>query len=93
MKTATLPSLRVNNELRVAAESLLYEGETLSGFMLEAVRLHIERRETQQAFVARGLRARDEARAAGKYIEADAMLERLDATLATVHQTSGTDTQ
>ena len=81
MKTATLPSLRVNNELRTAAESLLHEGETLSAFMLEAVRLHIERRETQQAFIARGLQARDEARAANDYVEADAMLQRLDSVL------------
>ena len=32
MKTATFPSLRVEPELREAAESVLEEGETLSGF-------------------------------------------------------------
>ena len=45
MKNATLPPLRVDSELHAAAESVLQEGETLSGFVLEAVRLNIERRE------------------------------------------------
>ena len=82
MKTATLPSLRVDNATREAAESVLHEGETLSGFVLEAVRLNIERREAQQAFIARGLRARDAAATSGDYISPEDMLARLDATLA-----------
>ncbi len=82
MKTATLPPLRVDSELRAAAESVLREGETLSGFVLEAVRLNIERRESQREFIARGLTARDEARASGKYVSAEDMLARLDASLA-----------
>jgi hypothetical protein len=59
----------------------LRQGETLSGFVLEAVRLNIERRETQREFIARGLLARDEARASGEYVSADDMLARLDASL------------
>lgn len=82
MKDATLPPLRVDSATRAAAESLLREGETLSGFVLEAVRLNIERREAQQAFIARGLLARDEARATGEYVSAEAMLARLDMSLA-----------
>lgn len=82
MKTATLPPLRVDSELRAAAESVLREGESLSGFVLEAVRLNIERRESQREFIARGLAARDEARANGEYVDADEMLARLDTTLA-----------
>lgn len=82
MKTASLPPLRVSSELRAAAEALLHEDETLSGFILEAVRLHIERRETQQAFIARGLIAREEARGSGGYVESDTMLGRLDIVLA-----------
>ena len=38
MKTATLPSLRVEPELRDAAESVLQAGETLSSFVETAVR-------------------------------------------------------
>jgi hypothetical protein len=82
MKDATLPPLRVDSALRIAAESVLREGETLSGFVLEAVRLNIERREAQLEFIARGLLARDEARASGEYITAENMLSRLDASLA-----------
>lgn len=33
MKTATFPLLRVNPELRQAAEKILLEGESLSGFV------------------------------------------------------------
>lgn len=81
MKNATLPPLRVDSATRAAAESVLRQGETLSGFVLEAVRLNIERRETQREFIARGLLARDEARTSGDYVSADDMLARLDASL------------
>lgn len=81
MKTATLPPLRVASELRAAAESVLREGETLSGFVLEAVRLNIERREAQREFIARGLLAREQARENAEYVSAAEMLARLDATL------------
>jgi len=82
MKNATLPPLRVDSALRAAAESVLQEGETLSGFVLEAVRLNIERRETQREFIARGLLARDEAKTSGQYVSSDEMLKRLDESLA-----------
>lgn len=82
MKDATLPPLRVERELRAAVEAVLHEGETLSAFVLEAVRLNVERREAQREFIARGLLARDEARAAGEYLSADEMLARLDTVLA-----------
>lgn len=82
MKNATLPPLRVDSALRDAAESVLREGETLSGFVLEAVRLNIQRREAQREFIARGLLARNEARASGTYVTAEDMLSRLDASLA-----------
>ena len=81
MKNATFPPLRVDSATRTAAESVLRQGETLSGFVLEAVRLNIARRETQREFIARGLLARDEARASGEYVTADDMLARLDASL------------
>lgn len=82
MKDATLPPLRVNSELRAAAEAVLQEGENLSGFVLEAVKLNIERREARRAFIERGLLARDEARASGQYVSSDEMQARLDASLA-----------
>jgi hypothetical protein len=90
MKNATLPPLRVNSELRAAAEAVLQEGESLSGFVLEAVQLNIERREARRAFIERGLLARDEARVSGQYVSAAEMLDRLDASLARARtKTSG----
>ena len=38
MKTAAIPAVRVPPELRQAAEDLLQTGETLSGFVEEAVK-------------------------------------------------------
>lgn len=70
MKTATLPSLRVDPQLRDAAQSVLQDGETLSGFIEAAVRETIERRRTRAEFVARGLASREEAHASGVYFAA-----------------------
>ena len=42
----------------------------------------------QQAFIARGLTARDEARHTGKYVSADEVLEGLDKTLARTRKTA-----
>lgn len=81
-KTSTIPPLRVNEEVRAAAEAALMEGETLSGFVLEAIQFNIQRRTMQQEFIARGLAARDEARRTGKYVSADELLAGLDKTLA-----------
>ena len=81
MKNATLPPLRVDSELRAAAESVLQQDETLSGFVLESVQLNIARREMQGEFIARGLRARDDARQSGQYVSEDEMLQRLDNSL------------
>ena len=85
-KTSTIPPLRVNEEVRAAAEAALMEGETLSGFVLEAIQFNIQRRTMQQEFVARGLAARDAARRTGKYISADEVLAGLDKTLARSHK-------
>lgn len=82
MKTATFPSLRTTPELRQAAEQILQEGETLSGFVEQAIRESIERRQHQQEFIARGLRSRDDARQSGKYIGADSVVGRLEQLLA-----------
>jgi hypothetical protein len=82
MKTATLPSLRVEPELREAAEQVLQDGETLSGFIEASVRETIERRRSRAEFIARGLAARDEARRTGIYVDADVVHAELAAKLA-----------
>jgi hypothetical protein len=58
VKTASLPSLRVEPDLRQAAESVLREGETLSSLIEAALREAIQRRRLNEEFLARGLRAR-----------------------------------
>ena len=81
-KTATFPPLRVNEDVRAAAEAALVDGETISSFVLEAIQLNIQRRAIQKEFVVRGLAARDEARRTGKYVSAEEVLAGLDKTLA-----------
>lgn len=81
MKTANLPSVRVEPELRAELESLLEAGETLSGFVEAAVRASVHRRRAQAEFVARGLRSLDEARRTGKYVDADVVVGKLQRKL------------
>lgn len=78
MKSTTIPSLRVEPELRRAAENVLRNGETLSSFMEESLREGIRRRMTQRLFVERGLASRDEARRSGEYFSAEDILTDLD---------------
>ena len=82
MKTATIPSLRVEPELRRAVEELLEEGESLSSFVEQALRDGLERRRLQGEFLARGLLGRDWARQTGRYVDADAVVDRLGNMLA-----------
>ena len=71
MKSATFPSLRVEPQLREAAESVLREGETLSSLIETSVRETIERRRARSEFIARGLMSRDDAKRTGIYHPAD----------------------
>jgi len=82
MKTATFPSLRVEPELREAAESVLQDGETLSGFIEASVRETIERRRTRTEFIARGLASREDAKRTGVYFTASAVHAELGKMLA-----------
>lgn len=82
MKTATLPPLRVEPGLREAAESVLHEGESLSGLMEKSLRDEVNRRRNQAEFIARGLAAREEAKHTGVYYTVDESLARLDTILA-----------
>jgi len=82
MKTASMPSLRVDPELRHDVESVLHEGETLSSFMEQALRASIRFRRMQQEFIARGLCSREEARTSGRYFAADEVLGEMEAMLS-----------
>jgi len=89
MKTATIPSLRVDPELRHAAESVLQDGETLSGFVEQSLRANIEHRRFQQEFVARGLASREQARLGGEYIPAEEVQRELEDMLSQAETKSG----
>jgi hypothetical protein len=69
-------------EVRSADEVALVDGETLSGFVLEAIQLNIQHRALQQEFLVRGLAARDEARRTGKYVSEEEVMAGLDKALA-----------
>jgi Arc/MetJ-type ribon-helix-helix transcriptional regulator len=81
MKSATIPSVRVEPELRAEVESLLGEGETLSEFVEASVRATVLRRRHQAEFMARGLRSLEAARRRGDYVEAESVLEGLQRKL------------
>ena len=89
MKTTTIPPLRVSPALRKEAEGVLEEGETLSGFVLEALNRNIEYRRARQEFIARGLASADLARKTGNYISADAVINKLERRLAKAKQRLG----
>ena len=82
MKSATLPSIRVEPELREQLEGVLAFGETLSEFVENSVRDSIRRRYTQTEFVARGMASLAEAKRADAYVEPDAVVAKLEVMLA-----------
>jgi len=90
MKTAAIPAVRVPPELRQAAEDLLQAGETLSGFVEEAVRRNVEFRQAQRAFVERGLASAEAAKKSGKYITASAVLAKIGRRVARARKARAT---
>ena len=82
MKTATIPSLRVDPALRQAAEDVLEEGETLSSFVEASLRAQIALRRQREAFLKRGIASRNKARRTGVYHDADDMVGELRQMLA-----------
>ncbi|MBY5900334.1 YlcI/YnfO family protein [Rhizobium leguminosarum] len=75
MKTASLPSLRVDPELRAAAESVLKEGESLSSLIEDSLRRQIDYRKTQAEFIARGLAGWADAERTGVFYTTDDIQE------------------
>ncbi|MCM2476572.1 prevent-host-death protein [Rhizobium sp. CG5] len=81
MKSATIPSLRVDPQLRADAESVLNEGETLSAFVEHSLRKQIHYRKTQAEFIARGLASLAEAERTGVYYTTEEVLGELKGML------------
>ncbi len=79
MKTATLPPLRVEPELRKEVERLLAPGESLSTFVEDAIRKSVEVRAADEAFGKRALAAREASRKTGRYFSAATVLRDLKA--------------
>jgi hypothetical protein len=77
MKTATMPALRVDPQLREAVESVLNDAETRSS----AVKVNVTRRQHQQAFIARGLASSALAKQNQVYYSAEAVLAELQSGL------------
>lgn len=81
MKSATIPSVRVEPEFLAKVESVLADGESLSEFVEASVRASVERRRVHAEFIARGLRSRDEAQRTGDYVDADEVVVALQQRL------------
>lgn len=81
MKTATIPQVRVEPELRAELESVLHSGETLSEFVEQSVRAAVAYRRVQLDFHARGQAAWQDVAGGGATAPADEVLARLQRRL------------
>jgi hypothetical protein len=81
MKNAGFPSVRVEPELRAAAENVLQDGESISSFVERAIRDNITRRLNHREFVTRRLVSREDARQSGDYLSANDVIAGLEARL------------
>lgn len=82
MKSAVIPQVRVEPELRAELEAVLLEGESLSEFVEASVRRAVEYRLVQTRFHERGQAAWERAQRGGPTLSADAVIGKLDAKLA-----------
>lgn len=89
MKSAAIPAVRVSAELRQAAENVLQAGETLSGFVEDAVRRNVDFRQAQKAFIERGLASAAAAKKSGKYVSAATVLGKLSRRLEKARKARG----
>lgn len=81
MKTATIPQIRVEPELRADLESVLMQGETLTDFVEATMRNAVAFRRVQLAFHARAQAASDEYHQTGVAAPVETVLAKLQAKL------------
>jgi len=81
MKSAVIPQVRVEPELRAQLEAVLRPGESLSGFVEASVRSAVEFRSVQTRFHERGQAAWEHYQRTGASVPADEVLSRLQAKL------------
>ncbi len=76
-KSAVIPQVRVEPQLRAELEAVLHDGESLSGFVEQSVRDAVAWRLAQAAFHARGDAAWADVAAGGASSPAGEVLARL----------------
>ena len=81
MKSAFIPQIRVEPELRAQLEAVLRQDESLSSFVEASVRSAVEYRRVQDEFHARGEAAWQEFQRTGESVPADQVLAKLQAKL------------
>jgi hypothetical protein len=79
MKTAAIPSIRIEPELRADLEAVLYEGESLSSFVETSVRKAVEYRRVQADFHSRGQASWKDFQRTGVSYSVDEVLGKLQA--------------
>jgi hypothetical protein len=86
-KSRTIPPLRVSEQLRADAESVLGPGESLSAFVMDAVTRAIDFRKSQMEFLARGMASAQDARNSGGYVSSAQAVSALRKRLASAQRT------
>ena len=81
MKSAVIPQIRVEPELRTELESVLRQGETLTEFVEATVRNAIAFRRIQIAFHTRAQAASEAYHQTGASVPVEFVLERLQSKL------------
>lgn len=81
MKSAVIPQIRVEPELRAELESVLMQGETLTEFVETTVRNAIAFRRVQTEFHARAQAASEAYHQTGVSVPVEKVLERLQSKL------------
>lgn len=81
MKSAVIPQVRVEPELRAELESVLQQGETLSAFVETSVRNAVAFRRIQARFHERGQAAWEHHQSTGASVPAEEVLAKLQAKL------------
>lgn len=82
MKTAVIPQVRVDPELRADLDSVLLPGETLTDFVEASVRNAVEFRRVQTDFATRCNASLAQYERTGISVPADAVLSKLEAKVA-----------
>ena len=77
MKTATIPSIRVEPDFRNEVEEVLGKDESLSQFVESALRASVRQRRDQAEFLRRGMASLAAAQKSGEYFEVGDVLARL----------------